>query len=163
VRLIFDRANPDLERQLASPQLGLVSPRSLRSQDAAALLARGVAAGAGPFELRERDPERLLLARNVDWWGTRHELGPAVDELDFRVVANAAERLMLLRRGEVQVAYDLRPAQVTRLRHDPLLTDLPAPGETALGLERSVRGIDSARRIPVLSEAWLTRIASAVG
>jgi len=163
VRFIFESPDPDLERQLASPQLGLVSPRVLRSGDASARLARGVAAGTGAFELRERDPQRLLLARNVQWWGTRHELGPAVDQIDLRIVPSPAERLMLLRRGEVQAAYDLEPAQIARLKRDPLLTALPGRGSTALGLERSVRGIASAGAVPVLSQAWLTRIATGAG
>lgn len=163
VRFIFSEPDPDLKRQLASPQLGIVSPRALRSTGASARLARGVAAGTGAFELRERDPQHLLLARNVQWWGTRHELGPAVDQIDLRIVTSPAERLMLLRRGEVQVAYDLESAQVARLRRDPLLTALPGKGSTALGLERSVRGIASAGATPVLSQAWLTRIATGAG
>ncbi len=163
VRFIFDRADPDLDRQLASPRLGLVSPRALRSQNAFARLARGVAAGSGPFELRERDPRRIVLARNVQWWGTHVGLGPAVDQIEFRVAATAAERLVLLHRAEVQVAYDLGPAQVATLRRDPLLTELRGAGGMDVGLQRSVRGIESAGQIPLLSQAWLTTIAAGTG
>jgi peptide/nickel transport system substrate-binding protein len=160
VRFIFDRADPDLERQLASPRLSVVSPRVLDSPGAGARLARGDRIGTGAFEVRDRSPRRVLIARNVGWWGTRHGLGPAVDQVELRAVRGAARRLMLVRRGQAQVAERLGPAQVASLRRDPLLTALPGADGVALGLERSVRGIDSAGGIPALSGVWLTRIGT---
>jgi peptide/nickel transport system substrate-binding protein len=159
VRLFFDRATPKLPTQLSDPRLGIVSPRALEP-DPAAELRHPERAGTGPFELRERGPSEVLVARNTGWWGTRHQLGPALDQVQFRMVPSAAERLTLLRRGEVQVADRLGPAEVRRLRGDPLLSALPGPRGTALGLERSVRGIDAATQIPSLSGAWLTRIGA---
>lgn len=163
VRFIFDRSDPDLRSQLSSPRLGIVSPRALRSPEVAARLASGNRTGTGAFELREHDPERVLIARNVRWWGSQHGLGPALDQVEFRVVPGAGERLRLLHRGEVQVADRLGPAQISRLRRDPLLTDLPGARGRALGLERSVRGIDAADEIPELASVWLTRISSGAG
>lgn len=160
VRFIFDRPDAELPKQLSSPRLGVVSPRAVRSPRT---LARGERTGTGAFELRERGPTGVLIARNTEWWGTEHQLGPALDQVQFRVVRGAAQRLMLLRRGEVQVAERLGPAQVARLRRDPLLTELPGPGGTGLGLERSVRGIETAGEIPTLSGVWLTRIGTAAG
>jgi peptide/nickel transport system substrate-binding protein len=159
-RFIFDRPDPDLKRQLSSPRLSVVSPRVLSSPDAGARLARGDRTGTGAFEVRQRGSRGVLIARNVRWWGTRHELGPAVDQVELRAVRGAAERLTLVRRGQAQVAQRLGPRQVASLRRDPLLTALPGRGGTALGLERSVRGIDSAERIPALSGVWLTRIGA---
>jgi peptide/nickel transport system substrate-binding protein len=160
VRFIFDRPDPDLKRQLSSPRLSVVSPRVLNSPDAGARLARGDRIGTGAFEVRERDSRRVVIARNVAWWGTRHELGPAVDQVELRAVRGAGNRLLLLRGGQAQVAERLGPAQIADLRQDPLLTDLQGPDGTALGLERSVRGIDAADRIPALSGVWLTRIGA---
>ena len=160
VRFIFDRPDPDLERQLSSPRLSVVSPRVLDSPDADARLARGDRTGTGAFEVRDRGSRGVLLARNVGWWGTRHELGPAVDQVELRAVRGAGRRLVLVRRGQAQVAERLGPAQVASLRRDPLLTDVAGPDGTALGLERSVRGFDSAHRIPALSGVWLTRIGA---
>ena len=163
VRFIFGHPFSHLPRQLSSPRLGIVSPRVLRSPHAAALLARGERTGTGAFEVRERGPARVLIARNVSWWGSKHGLGPALDQAELRVVPSAASRLRMLRRGEVEVAGGLGPSEVARLRHDPLLTDLPGPAGKALGLERSVRGIDSATEIPVLSTVWLTEIGTGGG
>jgi len=158
VRFFFDRPTPDLPRLLSNPRLGVVSPRALEAGSAE--LRHPERAGTGPFELRGRGPKEVLVARNTGWWGTRHQLGPALDQVQFRVVPSAGERLALLRRGEVQVADRLSAAEARRLTSDPLLSALPGPGGLALGLERSVRGIDSASQIPSLSGAWLTRIGA---
>ena len=116
--------------------------------------------GTGPFELRERSADRVLVARNVDWWGTPHELGPALDQVVFRAVKSSADRYAMLRAGEAQVADGLHAAELRRLRREPLLTALDRGGRPAVGLERSVRGVDSAGEIPSLSGVWLTRIGA---
>src|SRR5436190_5692455 len=163
VRFFFSRPDPAFTRQLAAPQLGVVSPRALSSAAGSRRLERGLRTGTGAYELRERDSSHVLIARNTRWWGTKHALGPALDQVDFRIVPGAAGRLMLLRHGEAQVAERLSQAQVAALRRDPLLTALPGADGSSLGLERSVRGIHSAGAIPVLSQVWLTRIGSGVG
>ena len=162
VRFLFDRPSPSVPRALSSPRLGIVSPRALGAATPSRL-ERGGRSGTGPFELRERGRARILLARNVRWWGTRRSLGPALDQAEFRVVPSANARLRLLRRGDAQVAEGLGPPQLRSLRGDPLLTGIAGPGGTGLGLDRSVRGIDSAVRVPILSEAWLTTIGSGGG
>jgi hypothetical protein len=105
----------------------------------------------------------MLLARNMDWWGTRHDLGPAVDLIHLRFEAGADRRLALLRSGAVQIAADLGAPQTARLRRDPLLTEVPAPGPPAVGLQRSVRGFPLANGIPLLSRTWLTTVGTVSG
>jgi peptide/nickel transport system substrate-binding protein len=163
VRFFFSAPDPAFARQLAAPQLGVVSPRVLGSAAQSRRLERGLRTGTGAYELREQDSSHVLIARNTDWWGTKHGLGPALDEIDFRIVPGAVGRLVLLRNGQAQVAEQLSQAQAAAVRRDPLLTALPGPDGTSLGVERSVRGIDSAGEIPVLSRVWLTRIGSGTG
>jgi peptide/nickel transport system substrate-binding protein len=160
VRFIFDVPNPGLMRQLASVRLGVVSPRALRSPrfttDAGA-----PAAGTGPFAVHDRRADEVLLARNRRWWGTRHQLGPAVELVELLFEPSPGRRLELLRRGAVQVAEALRQPQVRRLRREPLLTSQAGAGDTRVGLERSVRGFQPARGIPALSRTWLTTAGAA--
>ena len=159
VRFILSRSVTDFPGRLASPRLGIVSPAALRPRSGrAAELSRDERSGTGPFELRERDAERIVIARNVEWWGTRAELGPALDQVEFQVVPTAPERVALLRRGGAQVADSLPPAAAADVRGDPLLTLVTGAGRRVLGIERSVRGIQSASAIESLSGVWLTTI-----
>jgi peptide/nickel transport system substrate-binding protein len=162
VRFIFDTPNPDLMRQLASVHLGVVSPRALRSARPMAEKV-AVSAGTGPFELHARRRDRVLLARNPHWWGTRQELGPAVELVELRFEPGPDRRLALLRRGLVQVAERLGPRQVRELRRDPLLTSQAGTGDKRVGLERSIRGFRSANEATVLSGVWLTTAGIAAG
>jgi ABC-type transport system substrate-binding protein len=161
VRLILGTPAPDLPRRLASPQLAVVSPEALRPRNGlSARLARSDRTGTGPFELRERPPGGpIVLARNTAWWGTRLELGPALDEVEFEVVLGPAERLAMLSQGSVQAADSLDAGAISELRRDPLLTYV-RQGDDVLGIERSVRGIDSATAIEPLSDVWRTVVGS---
>jgi ABC-type transport system substrate-binding protein len=159
VRFILPAADPDFDSKLASARLGIVSPRAL-VRAAGAELEPGEAAlsGTGPYELRERDADRLLLAHDTDWWGTVRGLGPAIDQIEFVVVAEPAERAALLEDGSVQVASALGAAERGLVRDDPLLTLVGKPGGGALGIERSVRGIPPDDPAPPLNAAWRTGI-----
>ena len=158
VRFILSQPVRDLPARLASPRLGIVSPRALRPHDGtAARLAQPNRSGTGPFELREPAAGgQLLLAANTEWWGTRLDLGPALDQIRFEIAPRAGDRLALLESGQVEVADELDPNAIRRLRADPLLTYVTGADRAVLGLRRSVRGIDSATAIVPLSNVWLT-------
>lgn len=162
VRLFLSAPDPDLAERLASPRLGIVSPRALRPRTGTGATVGSVfATGSGPFELRERTGDELVLARYLSWWGTPKGLGPALDQLRFRVDAGAGARLDELAAGDTQLADELGPGEAEAARADPLLSVLPSPGGTWLGIERSVRGVDSGREIPSLAGAWLTTVTVA--
>jgi peptide/nickel transport system substrate-binding protein len=155
VRFLLSRPVAELPVRLRSARLGLVSPRALGS---GGRLAGDTASGTGAFELRERRAGReLVLALHDGWWGRRAGLGPALEVVRFLVTPDEGDRLALLRSGEAQVAEGLGPASIAALAAEPLLTLVPAGSGSALGLERSVRGIEDADP-PVLSSVWLTRV-----
>ena len=138
-----------------------MSPRALEPRSgAAATVSSGAGAGTGAFEIRGGAGTGVVLARNTRWWGTEHGLGPALDQIQLRVAPDASERVRLLRRGEAEAAWSLPASVAARLREDPLLTGILAPADRSVGLERSVRGIDSAAPAPPLESVWLTRIGS---
>ena len=144
---------------LASPRLGIVSPDAIAQAGGGPLdPGRFPDSGTGPFELRERSPDRLLLARNTEWWGAERGLGPGrrparaarghrPRRSDWRCCATA-------RRGWPA----LGPAQLEAARRDPLLTTVPGPGADGLGIERSVRGIPPREPAPPLNAVWITGI-----
>jgi hypothetical protein len=68
-----------------------------------------------------------------------------------------AQRLRLLVEGGAQVADPLDAAGLRAAEANPLLTTVGGPSG-GIGMEGSVRGISSARLLPVLSGVWLTRL-----
>jgi len=147
VRFQLDRPSPDFPRRLDSGRLGIVAPDSLAAGGAEAL-------GTGPFELREQEAGRLLLARNGAWWGGPLGLGPGLDQIEL-IDLPAREGLGQLESGAVEVAAVPDAELARRALRDPLLTVVRGGG-LALGMERSVRGIESGDADQSLADAWLT-------
>ena len=164
VRFVLSAPDPEFPDRLAAPQLGIVSPGALEPASGdGAIVTRPSQTGTGAFEVRERDGSHTLLARNTSWWGSsaKVDLGPALDQVQLRTTASPSLRLAMLDAGDAQLADELDPEQADQARDDPLLSVLQSTGGTFLGIERSVRGVDSGREIPALSSAWLTGLSAA--
>ena len=164
VRFALAASDPSFPKRLAEPQLGIVSPAALSPATGdGAVVTRASLTGTGAFELRQRDRGLALLARNTSWWGSsaKVELGPALDQVELKITKAPSLRLAMLDAGEAQLADELGPDEARQAESDPLLSVLPSTGGTSLGLERSVRGVDSGREIPALAGAWLTGLTTA--
>jgi ABC-type transport system substrate-binding protein len=159
VRFLLDAPVADLPARLASPRLGIVSPGSLEPQGGTGSHFRDQAlgAGTGPFQAATRASGRLELSRYAGWWGSAVGLGPALDAVRFLPRTSSGARLGLLLGGSAQVADPLDAADLRRAEDEPLLEGIGGPA-AGLGIEGSVRGIDSARGIPRLSAVWLTDV-----
>ncbi|MGA8219951.1 MAG: ABC transporter substrate-binding protein [Solirubrobacterales bacterium] len=159
VRFLLDKPVPDLVRRLSSPRLAIVSPHALdpRSGQNARFITEASGSGTGPFQTGPSGPGRQMLSRFAGWWGSPMGLGPSLDGVTFVLAPQPSQRLRLLREGGVQVADSLGPSGLRAAASDPLLDTVGGP-LGGIGLEGSVRGIDSARAIPVLSSVWLTRL-----
>lgn len=158
VRFILPAPDPGFGDRLASPQLGIVSPRAIAAAGGGEVTpSKAPDSGTGPFELRERSADRLLLARNTGWWGAARGLGPGVDQLELDVEASDGQRLAALRDGTAEVA-ELDRDQLDAIRHDPLLATEPHTAG-GIGVERSVRGIPAVA-VPSLNGAWLTTLGA---
>lgn len=161
VRFALSSPDPGFKKRLASPRLGIVSPDALQPNTGeGAVLSRSSQTGTGPFEIRQRSPALTLLARNTDWWGTfaNVDLGPALDQIELRSDPSPGIRLAMLDAGEAQLADELGRVEAAQAMNDPLLSVLTGSEGSFLGVERSVRGVTSAREIPALSGAWLTGV-----
>jgi peptide/nickel transport system substrate-binding protein len=159
VRFLLDQPVPDLVRRLTSPRLAIVSPRALdppSGQDAG-FVSGAAGSGTGAFMAGPSGPGRRMLSRFAAWWGSPMGLGPSLDGVTFVVAPQPSQRLRLLQDGAVQVADPLGAAGLRAAGSDPLLDRVGGP-LSGIGLEGSVRGIDSASAIPVLSSVWLTRL-----
>ncbi len=159
VRFLLDKPVPDMVSRLSSPRLAIVSPHALDPQTGKGprFLPDAGGSGTGAFQPGPAGPGRLVLSRFTGWWGSPQGLGPSLDGVTFLVARQSAQRLRLLREGAVQVADPLGSAGLRAAGSDPLLVTVGGP-VTGIGMEGSVRGIDSAGTIPVLSGVWLTRL-----
>jgi peptide/nickel transport system substrate-binding protein len=159
VRFLLDQPVPDLVRRLSSPRLAIVSPRALDpgSGQNASFLPDTPGSGTGAFEAGPSGPGRQMLSRFAGWWGSSMGLGPSLDGVTFILAPQPSQRLRLLQEGAVQVADPLSSHGLRVAGSDPLLDRVGGP-VSGIGLEGSVRGIDSASAIPVLSSVWLTRL-----
>jgi ABC-type transport system substrate-binding protein len=155
VRFLLDRPEPRFGRSLADARLGIVAPGVLSGATDAGIRIDAEGGGTGPFELRERDGDRTLLARRASWWGSRLGLGPGVDQIEFVRAPGRGDRADQLREGTVEVADGLSGKSARIVRADPLLA-LVGHGGAAMGIERSVRGIDTAAADQSLADVWLT-------
>ena len=160
VRFIFNRPTSDLASRLSDPRLGIVAPQALDPQSGERARYRDDAGGSGtgPFQAGPVGQDRVELSRYAGWWGTPIGLGPALDGVAFVLAPGSLERLALLREGSIQVADPLDAAELRVADADPLLATVGGP-VAGIGLERSVRGIDSAAALPLLSGVWLTRLS----
>ena len=162
VRFIFSSPMRDLPARLNNPRLGIVSPLALAASEASGSVA-SLNGGTGAFRLAEGEggsgEADILLRRFGGWWGAEEGLGPALDELIFRVIVDSGVRLRLLEDGLVRVATSLEPAQAGAVRADPLLA-VSAGSDGILAYQRSVHGLDSGVAQP-LSGVWIALVQAA--
>ena len=97
----------------------------------------------------------VLLARNAGWWGTALGLGPGIDQIELTADPVAGHRLDALLDGAVDVADELGHNAADRVHAAPLVTMVRGAAAT-IGVERSVRGIDSTSASQSLADVWLT-------
>jgi peptide/nickel transport system substrate-binding protein len=75
--------------------------------------------GTGPFRFVEYMPgERLVLARNDDYWGPK----PAWTKVTFLMIASSSARVAALAAGDVQLIEQIPAADLVRLQSDANVT-----------------------------------------
>lgn len=73
-------------------------------------------AGSGRFVLEERKPgEQIVLKANPNYWGKK----PAFERIIMRHIPEPLAQMALLEKGEIDLAWDLQPEQLKRLKDNP--------------------------------------------
>ena len=81
------------------------------------------AAGSGRFLVHERTDEQTILAANPQYRGAP----PAVATVVIKRVPEPLEQAIMLRRGELDVAWNLQPKQIQQLETNPDLQIFTTP------------------------------------
>ena len=83
------------------------------------------AMGSGPFMVKERRAgEKTILVPNPNWWDKPvHDL----TEVIFTPVSNAATRIAALKAGDIDMTYEVPPADTENLKKDPNIKVMEGP------------------------------------
>lgn len=130
VRVDFNAPNASFIDEMAAQPFGMSSPAALTKYGS----EYGVhPVGTGPFIFKEWvSGQQVTLARNPHYkWGPHAAgaAGPAhLDTLVYRVLTQASSQAAALRTGEIQIAQNLNPSDVTSLVQTGKYKKYPVPG-----------------------------------
>ena len=94
---------------ISTPPCSIV-PKSVVEKDAEAFALNPV--GTGPYKFVEWKPDEYVkLEANPDYWGDKAK----TQYLVMKVVPEATQRSIMLETGEIDIAYDISPNEVSRL------------------------------------------------
>jgi peptide/nickel transport system substrate-binding protein len=149
IEMRMARANPLLFGNMSQFGHAIVEAAAVKAQATAqdpwaTTWMKTHAAGSGPFVLQRWTPgSEIVLARNEHYWA-----GPAkLRQISFKIVPDAATRVLLLRRGAVDVAYDLALDDLQALQNDPnaVVRRFPTTIVKYLGMNVNVKPFDNVK------------------
>jgi peptide/nickel transport system substrate-binding protein len=116
VQIIFEEPNASFLHQQAAGNFGISSPTALQKYGHAGFGNNPV--GTGPFMFSKYTPgDRLTVVRNPNYtWGPAAlaSTGPAtLEEITFRIVPDDSGRFNALQAGQLQIAMDLPPNNIS--------------------------------------------------
>jgi peptide/nickel transport system substrate-binding protein len=115
VDITSTRPNLRMPEQLTHPTYGVIAPGSDPATSPV---------GTGPFKFVEYvKNERLVVERNPDYWGQKAQ----IQRLTFRFMPDNNTRVLALRAGEVDLAYDVPREAARDLSSTPGLKAVTSP------------------------------------
>jgi peptide/nickel transport system substrate-binding protein len=109
-------------------------------------------AGAGAYQLQAWTPgSRIVLAANPNYWRG----APAIKSVAMQIVPSAANRMLLLRRGTVDIAERLSAQEIKSLRGAPgvKIVSVPSTNTTQLIMNAKVAPFNDVRVRRAVSHA----------
>ncbi len=112
IRIKLNSPNPSFPNLLAVPYAGIV-PKKVVDADPDNFGKNPV--GTGPYKLKDfKEGDYYTLERFDECWN-----GPAKTKLlTMKIVPETSQRIMMLETGDVNVAYDVPPSSIQRIKHD---------------------------------------------
>lgn len=121
----------------ALTMIKIVSPAAVKAHESGGDWAKAWlnvnSAGTGPYRLVEwRRGDRVVLERFDDYW--RGWDGPHFDRAVLRVIPEASTQLLMLERGDLDMAWKLPAESIDRLKKDRRIVVVERPGVRVLFL-----------------------------
>ena len=120
---------------LAAPSFSILDSKLLAAQgatagadakdaDKATAWLNGNSAGSGPYSLTawERN-QQIQLVRNANYRGEK----PGYERVVIRHMSESAAQLLALKRGDIDIAFNLIPEQIATLKGDPQIDIIGTP------------------------------------
>ncbi len=95
-------------------------------------------AGSGPFVIEKWNVgNEMVLKRFEDYWGPR----PPLDKIIFKTVPDLSARVLLLKRGNIDVALDVPFREIKSLRKSPgvKVVEAPSTNHLFIGLNPKIK------------------------
>lgn len=115
-------------------------------------LAKNPATG-GAFKVTSWTPGvEMIMEKFADWWGPK----PKLDKMIWRVVPSVADRVLLLKSGEVDVALDLPVKEIKALRgtEGVKIVTVPSTNQLAIGMNSQIPPFDNLKVRQAFSYAF---------
>lgn len=160
VRFSLQEPESDLPSKLASPRLGVVSPKALSPSDGdRASVKRVRDAGSGPFMLEGANRKRVVLTANDGWWAKRQGVSTALSKIRFSWQPEQTSRIGSLKANRAQLATGLDHSALDRLAKEPNLQVLGVQDGSGFASARWLRGISLSKQgATSLAAAWITSV-----
>ena len=99
-------------------------------------------AGAGEYIVESWDPGvQMVLKANEDYWAGK----PYFDQVILKVIPDSSNRALLLKQGEVDIAFGLSPDQVDAIRNEDSVNvkSIPSRTEVVVIMNNSIAPFDN--------------------
>lgn len=120
---------------------GASDSANAKSDDSSKLWFDSHSAGSGPYAIESYTPkEQVVLKRNDNYWGTP----AAFDKVIIKNIKDPGTQLMMLEKGDIDIAFNLGPENVKQLEGKEGITVMKAQSMTisflAFNRDKSVGG-----------------------
>ncbi len=160
VRFSLKEPLSDLPSKLASPRLGLVSPKALNPASGnGAKVKRVRDAGSGPFKLDSADDKKVDLLANEDWWAKSRGISPALGTIRFSLELKQDRRIARLKENSAQLASGIDEITLNTLADDPNVQPLGVQDGSGYASVLWLRGINLSKLgATSLAAAWISSV-----
>lgn len=95
---------------------GATNALDAETADKAKLWFDSNSAGSGPYVIESHTPKvEVVLTRNENYWGE----APYYDKVILKSIADPGTQLMMLQKGDIDIAFNLGPEHVKQLKDKP--------------------------------------------
>ncbi|MBM3449723.1 MAG: ABC transporter substrate-binding protein [Armatimonadetes bacterium] len=113
--------------------------------------------GGGPYKMTRWTPGvEMSFERWPEWWGNSTWEKTTIGNISLRIVPELATRILLLQRGQVDVALDIPSKEISRLRTSRGVKVLSYPSQNLLyiGINPNIKPFDNVKLRRALAHAF---------